>query len=435
MSSQTEHQGAALRAALARLDELVDWERRDRSGGMERSLAPIRDVLARLGDPASAWRAVHVAGTKGKGSVCALIAEGLKRAGLRAGIYASPHVERVTERVRVDGAEVAEDRLAAALDEAWRAREAAAAEGGAGAETTWFDLMTAAAFLVLRDEGVDWGVIECGIGGRLDSTNALSGDVAVLTHLDLEHTATLGTTLAAIAAEKGAILTPQTTLVTTAVEPEAAAVLEDIVAERRGRWVRVEATGSFAVRNQALASAALDTLGAGGAVGSDGVPLSGALLDEAACRAARLPGRVERFFGEGCPVVLDAAHVVSSVEGLLGELAADERLEGPPQLVLALGRDKDHARVLKALAGRVDRCFVTSASGGPLLGARELAALAVAAGLETEACEHPRAALARARSAAAGGGWVLVIGSFYLAGELRGLLGAPDSQPTPPTPC
>jgi dihydrofolate synthase/folylpolyglutamate synthase len=317
--------------------------------------------------------------------------------------------------------------LAAALDEAWRARAAAAEAGSAGSEATWFDLMTAAAFVVLRRAQVDWGVIECGIGGRLDSTNALASDVAVLTHLDLEHTATLGTSLAEIAAEKGAILTRGRALVSSVEHPEALAALEKIVDERGGRLVRVETDGSFAERNRALAAAVLDELGAGGVGAADGSPLGGALLDERACEAARLPARAELFLGEGCPVVLDAAHVASSVEGILDELEANDALCGPPQVVLALGRDKAHEAVLKALAGRVDRCFVTSVSGGSLLAAGELASLAVTAGLDTEHCALPLEALDRARASAAGGGWVLVIGSFYLAGELRGLLAGADS--------
>ncbi len=427
--------GAGLKEALGRLDELVNWERADRAGGMEHSLAPIRDILARLGEPSRRWRSVHVAGTKGKGSVCALVAEGLCRAGLRTGVYASPHVERVTERVRVNGAEVSEEELTAVLGEVWGARQAALEVAGAGAAATWFDLVTAAAFLVLCRARVAWGVIECGIGGRLDSTNVLTSDVAVLTNLDLEHTSTLGTTLAAIAAEKGAILAPGRVLVTAAEQPEALAVLEGIVRERRGRLVRVNAQGSFAQRNRAVAATVLDELGAGGDRTAAGEPLSGALLDDDACRAARLPARAERFLLEGRAVVLDAAHVASSVEGLLDELEGDEALGGRPQVVLALGRDKDSGAVLKALRGRVDRCFVTSTSCGPLLAACELTAAAAAAGLDAEACDLPRQALDRARAAIGDQGWILVIGSFYLAGELRVLLSGQCSQPDPPSPC
>ena len=114
---------ARLIEAMEAMDRLVNWERRDRTADMGRTLEPVRDLLARLGEPHKVARVVHVAGTKGKGSVAALIAAGLSAAGARCGCYASPHVERVTERVRVDGEEVGEEALAEALERALLARE------------------------------------------------------------------------------------------------------------------------------------------------------------------------------------------------------------------------------------------------------------------------------------------------------------------------
>ena len=156
-----------LTKAMARLDALTDWERRPR-GTMRVGLAPMLDLAARLDDPQKAFRSIHVAGTKGKGSVSALIEAALARAGLRVGRYASPHVERVTERVSMQGGEIDEASLARALDNALDAYEAARQAKTPAADATWFDLLTAAAFLVFRDAGLEWAVVEVGLGGRLE---------------------------------------------------------------------------------------------------------------------------------------------------------------------------------------------------------------------------------------------------------------------------
>ena len=153
--------------AQARLDALTDWERRPRNT-MRVGLEPMRDLAQRLGDPQKSFRSIHVAGTKGKGSVSALIEAALAHAGLRVGRYASPHVERITERVSVQGRDVDEPTLARALNQALDAYEAARKAGTPAVNATWFDLLTAAAFLIFREAAVEWAVIEVGLGGRLD---------------------------------------------------------------------------------------------------------------------------------------------------------------------------------------------------------------------------------------------------------------------------
>ena len=184
---------APLEAVMARLEALIDWEKRDRapgetSQGMRVDLEPITDLLSLLGRPEMLLCCVHVAGSKGKGSVSSLVAAGLKAAGLRVGRFASPHVERLTERVLIDGVEVADESLAGALEAALDAREVAIKDGSGGKDATWFDVLTAAALLVFRDEDLGFAVIECGLGGRLDSTNVIVGDVCVVTNIELEHT-------------------------------------------------------------------------------------------------------------------------------------------------------------------------------------------------------------------------------------------------------
>ena len=408
--------------ALGRLDALIDWERRDRTD-MERTLEPVQDVLERLGRPQDRWRAVLIAGTKGKGSVSALVAAALGGAGLRVGLYASPHVDRVTERVRLGGEEAPRDVLAAGLEAALGAREAALEAGTPGAGATWFDLMTAAAFVVFAEQGVDWGVVEVGIGGRLDSTRAVDPVVSAVTNVELEHTATLGSTRTLIAGEKGAVVAPGGVLVTGIApdDEEAFPVLERLCEAAQAALVPVPQRGAVPDRNRALAEAVLNALGQRGAVDAEGTPIWRSHLDAAAVAAARLPARAERFRINDVPVVLDAGHVAASARLLLDELERDPDLGRKPKLVLALGVEKDAPALLKAFEGRVDRVLCTSVPEGRLLEADDLAEMADRAGLEPEAWDDPHEALSDAvADAAEGGGWVLVFGSFYLAGALRG---------------
>lgn len=419
----------ALGVVLERLDALVDWERRDRTAAMRQELGPTRDLLDRLGAPQSAFRAVHVTGTKGKGSVCALVAAGLAAAGLRVGRYLSPHVERMNERVAIDGVDVDDARLARALGRALDAREAACRADSPGRDATWFDVVTAAAFALFAEAGVDWAAVEVGLGGRLDSTNVLDAPVCVLTNVDLEHTAVLGSTRAAIAREKAAIAKAGAVLVTGVPPPpdEAGVELERRAADVGARIVRPAVRAAdLRERNVALARLALDELGRSG-VGGPAGPVSGALLDGAAVAAAALPGRLERREVEGVPLVLDGAHVPASVAEVL-DLCAAGGPPGRPVVILSLRADKDRAGVLKALVGRVDRVLCTSAEAGLHVIPTDLQQEAKELGLAAETAVDPGAALGRARILAReGAAWILATGSLYLVGALRKLLGTTRS--------
>jgi dihydrofolate synthase/folylpolyglutamate synthase len=425
-----------LESALARLDALVDWERRDRDAAMRRGLDPIADVLERLGNPERRFRAVHVAGTKGKGTTSALVAAALARAGKTTGLYTSPHVDRIHERIRIDGRDVGGDALASALERALEARERAVEEGTSGAAATWFDLVTAAAFLVFAEGGVEWAVVECGLGGRLDSTNVVAGEVCVVTNIDLEHTAVLGSTRDAISREKGGILKRGSTLVTGVVrgpqsgaDDDSARVLDGIAHELRCPVLRPAALAPTMLgRNLDLARIVLDELGARGVRDRQGWPVGQALLAPATVEAARLPARLEKRRHLGVPLVLDGAHVPSSVEMALRELASDPDLAGPPVVLLALGRDKNAREILKVLSARTDRVLCTTVASGPLATAETLAAEALRAGLGAETAADPGEAFARALRLATDRRWVLVIGSFYLAGAVRRAIRTESSQ-------
>jgi dihydrofolate synthase/folylpolyglutamate synthase len=430
----------ALEQALARLDARIDWERmRDRSL-MRVSLEPTRDLLERLGNPERRMRAVHVAGSKGKGSTASLIAGGLSHAGLRVALYTSPHVERINERLLLDGKPVPDELLARGLEAAIDAAERATEQITFARAATWFDVLTAAGLWVAAGEGTDWLVCECGLGGRLDSTNVLASDVCVITNIELEHTEVLGGTRELIAAEKAGILVPGADLVCgVAADDEAGRVIDARAAElglevfRPAHPDRIgeDRMGEVSIdeRNQALARLALERLGARGVSAAGGGPVGGEWLDRETIRAARLPARSEVLSRNGIRVVLDGAHVPASVRDVLRDLGARGaphvlHIDGSPRhpLVVVLGaaRNKDLVGMLKALRGPADRLVCTSLGGDLHFTGEEIAGVAAGLDLAAETAATPGDALDRACSlAAGGGGWVLVIGSLWLAGALR----------------
>jgi dihydrofolate synthase/folylpolyglutamate synthase len=419
---------ARLAEAMARLDRLTDWERRPRRV-MRVTLAPMQDLASRLGDPHRAFRAVHVAGTKGKGSVSALIEAALVRAGLNAGRYGSPHVEHVTERVSLQGRDVDQSTLARGLSRALDAYEAARRDGTAAAEATWFDLLTSAAFVIFREARVDWGVVEVGLGGRLDSSNVVDGEIAVVTNIGLEHTEILGGTRGAIAREKVGILKPGAVLVTPLRrDDEAGQVLQARASELGCPVVRapIHTGATIEEMNVALAGAVLDELGGRGVRGRSGEPVGALLLDSTTRAAARLVGRMERHDvaagSSRLPVVFDGAHVPFNLAAVLSDLARLPDLAGPCVAVVSLAADKDAAGFLTELGKHASAVVFTalpsSNRGRP---PDELNAIAVSLGLASEVEPDPHMAFRLGRELARkSNAWLLVTGSLYLVGELRG---------------
>jgi dihydrofolate synthase/folylpolyglutamate synthase len=318
----------------------------------------------------------------------------------------------------LDGEEVSEEQLAYALERALEARACALREGTAAAASTWFDLFTSAALQVFEEASCEWVVLECGLGGRLDSTNVADGEVCVLTNVDLEHTSVLGDTLRAIAEEKAAILPEGGVLVVGRGAEETALTLvaRETAAARGGsvRFIEERAGTTFGEHNARVARAALEEVEARGG------PAAAGSLNEAVIKEASLPARAERFTLGDRPVILEGAHVASSVAGLLDELAREEPFHAPCEVVLALGREKDARAVLKALREQVDRVHCTTSHGGPLATGEELAQQGRELGIDARDAGSAREALLAALSGEAS--WILVLGSFYLAGELRPLL-------------
>jgi dihydrofolate synthase / folylpolyglutamate synthase len=411
---------------MARLDVLTDWERRPR-GTMRVGLQPMADLAARLGDPQKSFRSIHVAGTKGKGSVSVLIEAALVRAGFRVGRYASPHVERVTERVSLAGREIDELSLARALDRALDAYEAARKAGTPAANATWFDLLTAAAFIIFSEAQVEWAVVEVGLGGRLDSTNIVNGEIAIVTNIELEHTEILGKTRAAIAREKVGILKPGAVLITTLdPEDEAGRVLKARAGELGSSLVRPRLDAeTIEEANVALAGAALDQLGRRGVRTAAGDTVGAWLIDAETRAAARLPGRMERFDlkigARRLPVILDGAHVPFNLAAVFRDLARTPDLKRSCIAVVALASDKDAKGFVAELGKRAAAIVFTDLPGSSRGRApAELGALAASLGLKFVVEPEAKHGLRRGvKLAAEADVWLLVTGSLYLVGALR----------------
>jgi dihydrofolate synthase/folylpolyglutamate synthase len=336
----------------------------------EFGLQRMHTLLAALDNPQRRFRSIHVVGTNGKSTAARTIEELLAGEGLRIGAYLSPHVRSWSERIRVDAGEADFD---AAIG---RVRRAAARVGA-----TQFEALTAAAFGAFADAEVDVGVVEAGLGGRLDATNVLAAELVVLTNVSLEHTEVLGDTREAIAAEKLAVLTPGATAVLG--EPE-----------WEGR-ARAGGAGTVLV-GEDVARIAAETF------------LSRPIEREV---DVALPGRFEWRDGE----LRDGAHNLAGVEHLV------ERLPDSDFVVVAsILRDKDVDGMLAALATAGSTLVATQASNPRALAAQELAARARTYFGRVEAVADPVAARERARELAGPDGLVLVTGSLYLLHDLAG---------------
>lgn len=399
--------------------------------GWRFGLDRIKALLAALDDPQAEFQSIHVVGTNGKSSVTEMTAALLEASGRSTGAYLSPHTERWAERVRIRGAEIddgaferAAGAVAAVVPEVQHGFED-------GERVTQFEAATAAAFVALRDAGVEVGVIEAGLGGRLDATNVLESRVTVLTSIGLDHTQWLGDTEAEIAAEKLAVLRPGTKLVLGDLSPEVeaqarahaetlgAAVLQSqtsvSTAHRAHSWT-TEAGAPYLRRNLAVAIAAAEGF-LGAVLGDDDV--------ETALQTLALPGRFELTDGDP-PVVRDAAHNPDGARAL-AEALRKHAGDRPVVACLAVLADKDAAGIVEALAPVLQAVVVTEIPSARLEGAGRpgtasvpmigLGRLCESAGLPTEGILDPSDAIARTlERARAAGGVALVAGSHYLLG-------------------
>ena len=419
----------------------------ERLYGLERRRGEFRvedtaRVLDALDRPHTRFRSVHVGGTNGKGSASALIERVLRAAGLRTGLMTSPHLVDFRERIRVAGRWLDEDELDARLD---HIQGLEAARG-----RTFFEIATVLGFDALARHGVEWGVVEVGLGGRLDATNVLDPEVAVIASVGLDHTEILGHDLATIAGEKAGIVKPGRTVVVGDVAPEAERVIAGVARERSAPLVlaaeRITVTnvatdaagtrfsarvapwglldvglrlrGRHQVGNAVSALAALSTLA------ESGVPLPASAVREGLA-AARWPGRLEP-----CPreprLWWDGAHNADGAERLASAWRDDLRLEPPASVVFAVARDKDAPRMLATLATGFAgaRIVVTRTHNERALPVDDLAAIARDHGLDVETGADVVSAV---RAALARPGHVLLAGSLFAVGEAMAEFGgAPE---------
>jgi len=373
--------------------------------GMRLGLEPMIEACARAANPERALRVVHVAGTNGKGSVCAMLEAMARAAKIRTGLYTSPHLCRFAERIRIDGAPIDDDALERHLANALEL----------GPDLSFFEAATLAAFLALADARVELAILEVGLGGRLDATNVVPCPIAAaITRVALDHQSILGYSIEEIAREKASIAKENAPLFMISQAP-IMPVVRETCAQKGAKFFEPEAMavetnlrGAHQQDNARLAYAVARHIG----------------ISDEACRAGLRrvdwPGRLETIRTPDGPVLLDAAHNPDGVRALAREIK-NEKIGA---LVFGALSDKSWTEMIDALAPLAkERVYVAPRGREPTDPAR------IAARHAGTVADDVRRALEIARKIA-GHGLVLVCGSIYLVGEIRAeILGLPCDPP------
>jgi len=427
--------------AMAYLYTLTDYERglnlKPRTTpklGLER----MAKLLESVGNPERRLRAVHIAGTKGKGSTAAMVANALIAAGNRVGLFIKPHVEDVRERIQINGQWIPKDAVVRQINRMYDYMCRCEAKEDGLYSPTFFEAFMAVAFMYYGSENLDYTVIEVGMGGRLDATNVLQPLVSAITPVSMDHMERLGNTLEAIAGEKAGIIKEGVPVVCGPQQPEALEVIRrkcreknarllefgnDFSAKRCGRtltlttWggsvdgVELAMPGEHQAANAATAVAILELLREQGAKISDAQIRSG-------LAATALPARVELVRKHPATVV-DAGHNPASIEALLAALRSHftfDRLV----CVFAVQREKDADAILRLLARDAAHVVFTTMNSSHACPPDELAEMMRGIGFAAVSVEHDLGrALAEAERLAGPNGLICVCGSFYLAGDAR----------------
>jgi dihydrofolate synthase/folylpolyglutamate synthase len=406
----------------------------------------MRHLLAVLGDPHERLRIVHVAGSKGKGSTAAMLASILQHQGFRVGLFTSPHLVAVEERIQVDREPIGKNELAALLSDI-----RAATPGPMMDELTFFEIGTALGFLHFVRSNVEFAIVEVGLGGRFDSTNVCDPLVAVITSISHDHTQILGDTLGQIAFEKAGIVKPGRPTISGVRHPEARAVIERVCGERgsplkqldvdfryayepaliagnldrlpimqpttwRRRWpeMYVGLIGEHQARNAAVAIAVVEEMI------EHGVSIQERSLADGLARV-HWPARLE-IMSRRPMVLLDCAHNVASAKALAQALTESFPLDGESSarrhLIFGGNRDKDLAGMLRVLAPLFERVYLTGFKGSArCLPPQQLMELAPPD--KSIVCNDSTEAWTRAKADARPSDLICVAGSVFLAGELR----------------
>jgi len=399
--------------------------------GLER----IRTLLGALGNPQRLRRMVHVAGTNGKGSTCAMIQSGLRAGGFRTGLFTSPHLVEPTERVRIGGCPVSAEEFSAAFDRVHACAERLLDQGAIDFHPTYFETVTAMAFVLFQEKRTEAVVVEVGLGGRLDATNVVDPELCVITPVDFDHEALLGKSLEAIAREKAGILKPGVPAVFAAQRPEAQAALDERAAElsidvvraqqewrienvsytARGSTFLAQSTkpvhvecplaGTHQAANAIVAIAALNKLGVSASHIEKGIA------------ATRWPGRLD-CVSASPEIILDGAHNPAGARALADYI---RQFYGGRDIVMIYGamRDKAVAEMAGSLFPLAGEIIATAPHQARAVDPETIRALAEHSRVQT-ACDLA-AALAIAR-AGSSGRVIFVTGSLFLVGEALALL-------------
>jgi len=406
-------------------------------------LANITTLCERLGQPQRAFQSVHVAGTNGKGSTAAMLDSILRAAGLRTGLYTSPHLERINERIRLDGHEISDADFASTFTRLHKTIEELLAAGKLAAHPTFFECVTASAFEFFARAGAQFAVCEVGMGGRLDATNVLVPEVAVITQIDFDHENYLGHSIEEIAGEKAGIIKPGARVVSAAEHLIARVVVRRRVAERSAFLVEIEnefrienitshdgcfaftaisntsgasiplavpLPGRFQIRN------ALTALAAARMLAERGAPID----DEAIARgiaATVWPGRLERVAGRP-EIYFDGAHNPSGAR----EIAVfwETHLAGRNiYLVYGALRDKAVDEIAGLLFPHASAVILTSPAQSRAISAPVLAEMTGHHARQVDVIPDPKLAFERALELASPDDVIFVTGSLYLVGDLR----------------
>jgi dihydrofolate synthase/folylpolyglutamate synthase len=397
---------------------------------MKFGLENISRLCAALGHPERTFASIIVAGTNGKGSVTAMVHHGLRAAGHRAGRYTSPHLERLEERFVLGDREVETGELRAAAGRVHAAIEKLQNAGDLDAPPTFFECATAIAFELFREAGIRIAVLEVGLGGRLDATNVVTPIAAAITSIGLDHQAQLGNTLASVAAEKAGVIKPAIPVVVGELPREAHRVIEDACMERGAtlvvaadcaesaelvRTTPLALPGRHQRDNARVAACVLQTIdGLGFQVGTDAI--------RTALRGVQWPGRLERLSLAGTEFVLDAAHNPDGARALAAYL--NDVGWHDATLVFAAMQDKAAADMLLQLAPVCSSVICTAPATARAMPAPELARIAAGipnARWTVRAVPAPADAV---HAAAADSARVVVAGSIFLIGPVRGILRA-----------
>jgi dihydrofolate synthase / folylpolyglutamate synthase len=400
--------------------------------GIRPGVDRVRLILERLGHPERSFRSIHVVGTNGKGSTSAFLASMLGAAGHRSALFTSPHLVNFSERFRIDGREPAPERLEALLGTVL---------AQAPAEATFFEIVTALAALCFAEERAEVAVMEAGMGGRSDATAVIPAMMTVITPIALDHCDYLGATLAHIAAEKGGIAEPETTVVSARQPADALEVIRRICGAGANRFIQegddfhaswgddgflhyhglcTELShlvpgipGRYQAQNAALALAAAETLGAAG------VPIPQSAL-AVGIGASQWPGRMELIPGNP-PLLLDGAHNPAGTAAL-AESLGDYRYQ---RLLLVAGvmSDKDIPEMLAPLIGKVHHAYAVTPAVERALADAALAGILEGLGFRATACGTVGNGIETARREAGGDDLILVCGSLFTVGETKAWLG------------